>query len=67
MEQALQTILKATQAIQDLTQDTVRNNTRLDKVAASLNMMICDKPNQASHMRSYNVNIEGMLPPKKYY
>lgn len=43
MEQALQTILKATQAIQDLTQDTVRNNTRLDKVAASLNMMICDK------------------------
>ena len=52
MEQALQTILKATQAIQDLTQDTVRNNTWLDKVAASLNMMICDKPNQASHMRS---------------
>lgn len=67
MEQALQTILKATQAIQELTQETVRNNAQLDKVAASLNMMICDKPNQASHMRSYNVDIEGMLPPKKYY
>lgn len=62
MKKILETIVKA---VQELIEETVRKNARLDKIKASLNNMICGGPCQTSHTGGDNVDVEGMLPPKQ--